>query len=61
MKRVPAFATPTFTHSAPFEDHMFSPKLAERIAHGQTGVATADDDCLNVLYVSCHKPAPLFP
>ena len=39
---------------------MLSPSLTEKVAHGQTGVAAADDDRLNVLYVSSHKPAPLF-
>jgi hypothetical protein len=36
---------------------MFSPKLTEKIAHGQPGMAAANDDRLNLLYVSSHKPA----
>jgi hypothetical protein len=49
VERIPAFAAPTFTHFAAFEDYMFSPESTEIIAHGQTGVATADDYRLNLL------------
>jgi hypothetical protein len=34
---------------------MFSPKLAEKVAHGQPGVAAADDDCLYLFNVAIHK------
>ena len=45
---IPAFAAPTLTHSAPFEDHMFSSELTEILAHGQPGMPAADDDRLDL-------------
>src|SRR5215510_438456 len=46
---IPSFAAPTLTYPTPFENDMFSSALTEEIAHGQPGVAAADDDGVNVL------------
>src|SRR3989304_750591 len=46
---IPAFAAPTFAHSAPFENYMFSSQRTERIAHCEAGVTAADDDGINLL------------
>ena len=48
MERVPPFADPALTHPSPLDNHMFESTLAEEITHGQAGVATADDDCIDL-------------
>jgi hypothetical protein len=60
-ERIPAFAAPTLTHLASFENDMLAFSLAEKVTHRQAGVATADDNRLQLLHFSSHKPAPLFP
>jgi hypothetical protein len=46
---VPALAAPSLCDAPPFENEMFASKPAEVIAHGQTGLAAADDDGFNLL------------
>ena len=68
MERVPPFADPALRHPSPIENHMFESTLAEEITHGQAGVATADDDCIDLFVhsdflkraVTCFNPAETF-
>ena len=46
---VPALAAPSLCDTPPFENEMFASEPAEVIAHGQTGLAPADDDGFNLL------------
>jgi hypothetical protein len=48
MERVPAFTDPALTHSSPLDNHMFDTALTEKITHRQAGVASADDDCIDL-------------
>ena len=48
MERVPPLADPALTHPSPLDNHMFESALAEEITHRQAGVASADDDCIDL-------------
>ena len=52
IERVPPFADPALRHPSPIENHMFESTLAEEITHRQAGVATADDDCIDLFVQS---------
>ena len=48
---IPAFAPPTLRYPTSLQ-YQYRAKLIEIITHRQTGVTAADDDRLNLLYVS---------
>ena len=46
---IPTLAVPSLCDAPPFKNEMFAPELAEVIAHGQAGLAPANDDGFNLL------------
>src|SRR5213593_4202547 len=47
-KRVPPFRAPAFGDPMPFDDEMGQAAFAQVLAHRQPGLATANDECLDL-------------
>src|SRR6266700_6808325 len=58
---VPAFAAPALGDAAPLEHEMRPAAAAEHVAHGETGLAAADDQGFDMLRNHGGGPRVLFP